>query len=140
MSERDVVLCVVVRNGEILLVRRAIPEGRLMWQFPGGTVEPGETLEDAAKREVSEETGLSVGELRLLGQRVHPDTGRRVHYFAGTPVGVDLSVSLNPGELSEGRFVKAAEVEKLCTSDLFPAVRELIGEIQRRCRAREIQG
>lgn len=138
MSERDVVVCVVVRNGEILLVRRAVPEGRLMWQFPGGAVEPGETLERAAQREVSEETGISVGELRLLGQRLHPDTGRRVHYFAGTPLGVELSISLNPRELSEGMFVKAAEVEKLCTSDLFPAVRELIAEIQRGRRAREI--
>ena len=138
MSEPDIVVCVVVRSGEILLVKRAIPEGRLVWQFPGGAVEPGETLEGAAQREVSEETGLSVGGLRLLGQRVHPDTGRRVHYFTGTPIGIELSVSLNPRELSEGRFVKAAEVEKLCISDLFPAVRELIGEIQRGCRAREI--
>src|SRR5580700_8369603 len=49
-------------RGEILLIRRArlSPEYPGTWDLPGGAVESGETLEDALKREVREETRLSV--------------------------------------------------------------------------------
>jgi 8-oxo-dGTP diphosphatase len=57
---------VVVRDGRVLLVRRGKPplEGR--WSIPGGTVELGETLEQALVREMAEETGLEVEPLEVL--------------------------------------------------------------------------
>ena len=57
---------VVVWDGRVLLVRRAKPplEGR--WSIPGGTVELGETLEQALVREMAEETGLEVEPLEVL--------------------------------------------------------------------------
>lgn len=49
----------------VLLLRHTYMPG---WHFPGGGVEPGETAEDAARREAEEETGLRVeGQMRLLG-------------------------------------------------------------------------
>ena len=48
------------RGGEALLVRRARPPMASIWSFPGGLVETGERLEEAAVREVREETGLDV--------------------------------------------------------------------------------
>src|SRR6266508_5314455 len=51
---------VIVVDGRLLLVRRAVAEGELVWQFPAGEVEPDEAVEDAAVREVGEETGLTV--------------------------------------------------------------------------------
>jgi 8-oxo-dGTP pyrophosphatase MutT (NUDIX family) len=50
-------------DGTILLQRRT-DDG--LWGIPGGALEPGETLEDAARRELAEETGLVAGDLRLL--------------------------------------------------------------------------
>jgi 8-oxo-dGTP pyrophosphatase MutT (NUDIX family) len=48
---------VIVVDGR--LFRRAVAEGALVWQFPAGKVEPGESAEDAAVREAGEETGLT---------------------------------------------------------------------------------
>jgi 8-oxo-dGTP pyrophosphatase MutT (NUDIX family) len=55
---------ILVRDGQVLLIRHSYRPG---WFMPGGGIKRRETLEDAARREVREETGAEVGELRLLG-------------------------------------------------------------------------
>ncbi|TGW06623.1 NUDIX domain-containing protein, partial [Mesorhizobium sp. M2D.F.Ca.ET.145.01.1.1] len=54
----------VVRGDSILLVKRARPPSQGLYAFPGGKVEGDETLEDAARRELMEETGLRATGLR----------------------------------------------------------------------------
>lgn len=65
---------VVVQTGASIIVEDA--QGRILmqqraddgtWSYPGGRIEIDETVEDGARREVREECGLEVGELRLLG-------------------------------------------------------------------------
>ncbi len=56
---------VVLRPGEVLLVRRGKPPNLGSWSLPGGAQEIGERAEEAARRELLEETGLTVGELHL---------------------------------------------------------------------------
>lgn len=73
---------VIVQDGKVLLIQRAVAEGSLLWQFPAGEVEPGETAEDAAVRETLEETGLTVVAKDKLGERIHPKTDRLMLYFA----------------------------------------------------------
>ncbi|MBO0609369.1 NUDIX hydrolase [Myceligenerans salitolerans] len=73
---------IIVQDGKLLLVQRRVSEGELSWQFPAGAVEQGETFEDAAVRETSEEAGLTVEAVKLLGERVHPKTGRLMGYVA----------------------------------------------------------
>jgi len=70
VSELDCVLCagsVVVADGSLLLVRRANPPGAGRWSLPGGRVEEGETVEEAARRETFEETALEIRIRHLLG-------------------------------------------------------------------------
>lgn len=56
----------VLRDGKMLLLKRAGTIGNGVWYLPGGIVEPGEDPMDAAVRETLEETGLTVHEPRLL--------------------------------------------------------------------------
>ncbi len=51
---------IAVREGALLLVRRANPPGAGCWSVPGGRVEPGESVRTAVERELLEETALTV--------------------------------------------------------------------------------
>lgn len=55
---------VLEHEGQFLLVK---PSYQDFWTLPGGGVEPGETLEQSARREIAEEVGYQTGEFRLLG-------------------------------------------------------------------------
>ena len=62
----DVVAAVIVDDGRILATQRGYGEFEGGWEFPGGKVEPGETPEDALRREMREELGARVEVGRLL--------------------------------------------------------------------------
>lgn len=78
------VAAVVLRDGEVLLIKRGVEPAYGKWSIPGGVVDLGETLCDAAAREVKEETGLDVdiGPVVEIVERVlRDDQGRiRFHY------------------------------------------------------------
>lgn len=78
---------VVEREGRILLVRRNHEPALGRWAFPSGFVDAGEVVEEAAVREVLEETGVAVRLDRLLG--VYSEPGHPVVFiaYAGTAVG-----------------------------------------------------
>ena len=103
------------REGRALLLRKA---GEAMWVLPKGTLEPGETDEEAAVREVHEETGLRVKLLRPLTEVRYafywpPDgvnVDKTVAYFLATPIGG--RVRPEPG-FGEGRWVSRSEAMRL---------------------------
>ena len=85
----------VLRRDAVLMVRRANPPFAGLWSFPGGRIETGEPAEETARRELLEETGLSVGKVVRLGTK-EPEAGStfRLAVFAarageGSPVAGD---------------------------------------------------
>ncbi len=67
LDPKLVVAVIVARDGKLLLGRRAMEPGRGLWSFPSGYVNRGEVVEEAAIREVKEETDLDVSIGRLVG-------------------------------------------------------------------------
>jgi 8-oxo-dGTP diphosphatase len=74
---------VVVRDGRALLIRRGKEPLYGRWVVPGGTVELGETLEEALVREMEEETGLRVEPVEVLTvfDRIDRDGGRVSYHY-----------------------------------------------------------
>ncbi len=109
---------ILVRDGAVLLVRRARPPHRGEWAIPGGRVQPGEPLAVAAARELLEETGVQarIGPLLYHFEHIeHDPSGQlRYHYvvldfaadyLAGTPQAGD--------DAAEARWVRFDEFSTL---------------------------
>jgi len=80
------VRCLVEFEGRVLLIRN--PYGPMKWDLPGGGVHRGESPEAAARREVREEVGISLAELRPLGRYTGTefyDKDTVVCYYAPAP-------------------------------------------------------
>ena len=119
---------IIVRDGRVLMVRRRVSEGELMWQFPAGAIESGEAAVDAAVRETDEETGLTVKAVRLLGECVHPKTGRLMSYTACEVVGGEARVA-DDEELDAVAWVAHSEIKEYVPYGLFGPVQEYLDEV-----------
>jgi 8-oxo-dGTP diphosphatase len=113
----SVAAVVVDAAGRVLLIRRGKAPDLGEWSIPGGAVELGESLEDALRREIREETGLdiAVGALIEIYERVErDDTGAiQFHYVV-----LDYRCTVTGGELCAGDdaidavFVDPADLDR----------------------------
>lgn len=116
-----VAACVATWNDRILLCRRAIEPYRGMWTIPGGYVEIGETLQEAAMREAREEAHAEITDLRLLAVHNLPMFSEIYVLFAGKLAHADIA----PGpESLEVELVAPGDLDWQCLA--FPMVREAL--------------
>lgn len=118
-------MAVIASEGKLLMIRRRQREGRLSWALPGGGIEVGETAEQAAVREVAEEVALEVKAVRVIGQRIHPDSGADMTYVACEPVAGEARVE-DTEELAEVAWVTLEEIPTYVPWGLFPPVQEYL--------------
>jgi 8-oxo-dGTP diphosphatase len=113
---------IIIKDERVLLVKRAHPPIQGQWSIPGGALEVGELVREAAVREACEETGLIVEPLELLGvfDRVLRNAEQRVQYhyvlidFLCKPVGGELSAS---SDATEVRWFAREELPALNLAD-----------------------
>jgi ADP-ribose pyrophosphatase len=109
---------VVFRDDRVLLVERGRPPGKGLWAIPGGRVKLGETLQEAAEREVKEEAGVIIRAKNPVYafDAVHrDDQGRiRFHYVIVDLLADYISGTQSPNSDVQGaRWVTTHELEKL---------------------------
>jgi ADP-ribose pyrophosphatase YjhB (NUDIX family) len=109
---------IIIEDLRVLLVKRAHPPLQAQWSIPGGVLEVGELVREAAIREAREETGLIVEPNELLGvyDRVLRNAEKRVQYhyvlidFLCRRVGGDLAAASDAAEV---RWVAQEELPVL---------------------------
>jgi 8-oxo-dGTP diphosphatase len=99
-----VVDVVISAEEGVVLIRRGSDPFEGQWALPGGFVEVGETVEEAARREAAEETGLAVELAHLVGVYSEPDRDPRGHNvsvaFLARVLGGDLLAASDAAEVS----------------------------------------
>jgi ADP-ribose pyrophosphatase YjhB (NUDIX family) len=112
----------IIRDGHVLIVRRARPPAHGVFTLPGGVVEAGETLFEAVVREVREETALVVEPVALAGFReviARDSADRVVRHFVILPFAarwISGEPRLNE-ELAEARWLRPSELAPLPTTE-----------------------
>jgi 8-oxo-dGTP diphosphatase len=116
------VSAVIMRDGQFLAVQRARPPMQGLFTLPGGAVETGESLVEALRREVLEETGLIIEPLDLAGYRdvITRDNAGRVqaHFLilAFAARWISGEPRLNE-ELADARWLQPDELTGLSTTE-----------------------
>jgi 8-oxo-dGTP diphosphatase len=119
---KEIALGIVRCNDQVLLIERRRKEQglnneSLNWVFPGGQIDPGETPNSAAEREVYEETGYTVEAARVLDQLQHPTFPAYVYYIACNLTNIAPNIIDDSGVV-QAQWVQISKLGSFVTSSL----------------------
>lgn len=110
----DAASVALIAGNKVLLIKRAFAPWRGAWSLPGGRLEPGETIEDCARREIFEELGLRVSSLRPVTCLAFESPNRfQLQVFASEWFDGVIKPS---GEVSEIAWIERAGLADLPTT------------------------
>ncbi|MEM9881275.1 MAG: NUDIX hydrolase [Pseudomonadota bacterium] len=127
---------IVLRGDQVLLIKRANPPKPDEWSLPGGAQDIGETVRDAARREVLEETGLKInigGLVDVVDFIERDDAGQpRYHYSL-----IDFWAESHNGEAAAGDDAAQTQWTRLADIDALPLWPETQRVIHRAAHLRD---
>lgn len=126
MKIKKVVAAVIVDGGRIFATQRGHGEFKDGWEFPGGKIEPGETPQQALKREIREEldTEIEVGDLLKAVEFDYPNFHLSMQCFI-------CSVKSGHLTLKEHEAAKWLTVEQIESVNWLPADIEVVRELRK---------
>ncbi len=125
MKTIEVVAAIICKDDKIFATQRGYGDMKDGWEFPGGKVEPGESLEDALKREILEEleTKISVERLVQTVEYDYPKFHLKMHCFW-------CSIESGSLNLKEHEAAKWLSKEQLESVDWLPADKIVVNTIK----------
>lgn len=125
MKQIEVVAAIIHHDGAYFATQRGYGEFEGMWEFPGGKIEPGESREDALKREIQEELGVDIymKELLCTTEYDYPTFHLTMHCYL-------CSVASGEIELREHKSAQWLTAEALESVEWLPADKEIIAKLR----------
>lgn len=114
----------LARKSDVLLIQRNRPPSEGLWTLPGGRLEPGETPEQCAEREIREELGLYAFALRPVQKLRHGEFELQV--FATE--GFEGEIRPDPAEIRDWRWVRPVQLGRFKTT---PGLAGVLGAVFR---------
>ena len=125
MKQIEVVAAIIRKNDKIFATQRGYGDFKDWWEFPGGKMEPGETPEEALKREIQEElsTEISVDKFLCTVQYDYPKFHLTMHCYW-------CSIESGSLTLKEHEAARWLTMEQINSVDWLPADRIVVDEIK----------
>lgn len=121
----EIAIGIVLKDSDVLIVKRKQSEGDLQWQFPGGVIENNESELQAVVREIYEETGCEIDVVKPLGKRLHPYTKKIISYWICQYRNGNLVIS--DDDLEDVKWINKTDLLQYFTTSVYEPVLSYLG-------------
>jgi excisionase family DNA binding protein len=119
----NVIIVLVVKDDEMLIVKRKHPEKLLIWQNPSGLLRKYRSVEEQVVEVCKSEADINVKFVKKIGTRISPDTKANLSYFLCNYIDGEIK-NLDIFKNSEVKWIKRTDALKYFTSDVYERLLE----------------